>query len=204
MDTTEGKVADATTDSTVDTSAPQVKVQNADQPWVNKGEFIETRRDLRDLLKKVDSLEQALKKTEPQPKPTEVTTENRLAQLEDKLTFNESLIESGLRLSAKQREALAKLYSIERPQDVTQWMRDRAELFPQQPEAASAPRPATQPLPPQSNTGAPVTSSSAMPTDPRLIPPHVIKAMSPEDRKKLMDNFLSTQLGGVSYRRLKK
>lgn len=87
----------------------------ADQPFINKAEFVEHAKLLRSLKEEVASLRGSRTPAKETKGPSE---SDRIAALE----FRAVVAEKAPHLTSDQRARLSKLYALERPEDPEQWV----------------------------------------------------------------------------------
>ncbi len=150
-----------------------------------------------DTFKRINALEHELKaarapvpKADPPPEKKgskDADAFSELQALRGELALKDAIVDSGLKLSPEQRGVVTRLYTAERPQDVSEWLKSTTAVFTVETKVPETP--AATP-PPNSNTGAPASNGRAFVAhDPFALPPGAFSALPREEQDKLWSGY---------------
>ena len=206
--------AAVTTQAATTADAAPVAAVPGDEPAVpSKREWVDFRREQRELSGLLKSLQASAGKTPAaatkeaaKDAAPDVVTRAELQALRDENAIGRAVGDLGI--SPAHRARVEKLWraETERPADVAAWVRATADEFgmvPTKPAAAAAPPARTEPaakLPPgTSNTGAPgADARTALPSDVTLIEGHAWKQLTDVEKKQRWESQKRERLGNYN------
>lgn len=178
--------------------APPAPGGGAPTPFVvSKDEWVDSRREIRNVKETLGTLAATLAKLAPVAPPPPSDDKGKGspgptvdADVRARLDLADAIDESGLTLTQANKQLVKRLHSAERPTDVRAWLAETVKILPVVPAATAAPMVSPPAAP--GDTGPPSATPAAggqLPENPLLWPPDVVRKTPLEEYRKALAEY---------------